>query len=193
MPRVKQFNEEEVLQKAVELFWKKGFHATSMQDLVVGLGINRASLYDTFGGKQALFDKAFQSYREKSFKETNAFLNSFESVKEALFRLLESAANRALNDPDHKGCFTVNTATSSYPNEYAQQVCLEENRSLYEQIFAAQIRKGMASGEITEDKEPDEIAMLLFVLLSGINVIAKMNPDRDTLLESIRNGLKVLD
>ena len=59
MPRTKQFNEEEILKKAMELFWEKGFHATSIQDLVAHLGINRASLYDTFGGKEELFKKAF--------------------------------------------------------------------------------------------------------------------------------------
>ena len=54
MPRVKQFNEDEVLNKAMELFWKKGYNATSMQDIVDYLGINRASLYSTFGGKKNL-------------------------------------------------------------------------------------------------------------------------------------------
>lgn len=193
MPRVKKFNEEEVLQKAVELFWKKGFHATSMQDLVADLGINRASLYDTFGGKQALFNKAFQSYRDKSFAATKSFLDSFDSVKEALFCLLENAVTSALNDPDHKGCFTVNTATSSYPSEYSESICLEENRLLYEKIFADQIRKGMASGEISKEKKPEKIGMLLFVLLSGVNVIAKMNPNREMLLASIRESLSILD
>lgn len=193
MPRVKQFKEEEVLQKAVELFWKQGFHATSMQDLVSELGINRASLYDTFGGKQELFDKAFQYYREKSFEETTAFLNGFSSVKEALFRLLENSASRCLNDPDSKGCFAVNTATAQYAGDNPQGVCLSENRALYEKIFSDQVKKGMASGEIPKDRNPEQIGTLLFVLLSGINVVAKMNPQSELLIASIRDGLKILD
>ena len=55
MARSKQFNTEEVLEKAIRLFWKQGFHATSMEDLVSTLGINRASMYNTFGSKQVLF------------------------------------------------------------------------------------------------------------------------------------------
>ncbi|MEL6975424.1 MAG: helix-turn-helix domain-containing protein, partial [Bacteroidota bacterium] len=66
MPRTKQFDEKEVLKKAMELFWEKGFHATSIQDLVSHLGINRASLYDTFGGKDELFNTAFESYRHQA-------------------------------------------------------------------------------------------------------------------------------
>ena len=64
MPRTKQFDEKEVLKNAMELFWEKGFHATSIQDLVSHLGINRASLYDTYGGKDELFNTAFETYRQ---------------------------------------------------------------------------------------------------------------------------------
>ena len=60
MARKKQFEEHEILTKATDLFWKQGFHATSIQDLVNHLKINRASLYDTFGGKEELFNKAFR-------------------------------------------------------------------------------------------------------------------------------------
>ena len=64
-----KFNEDEVLIKAMELFWNKGYHATSIQDLVSNLGINRASLYDTFGGKKELFDNGspYRSAKEATF------------------------------------------------------------------------------------------------------------------------------
>ena len=64
------------------LFWRNGFHATSMQDLVSYLGINRASIYDTYGGKKELFDKAFEHYRTTNRKQLLDFLESQESVKE---------------------------------------------------------------------------------------------------------------
>ena len=66
MPRTKQFCEIETLEKAVELFWNKGFHATSMQDLVSHLGINRASLYATYGDKSDLFKKALCAYTKSN-------------------------------------------------------------------------------------------------------------------------------
>jgi TetR/AcrR family transcriptional repressor of nem operon len=64
MPRVKLFDENEVLNKAMNLFWKQGYSATSIQDLVSHLGINRASLYDTYGDKEKLFFRAFEFYRK---------------------------------------------------------------------------------------------------------------------------------
>ena len=61
MPRTKNFDPAEVLEKAKNLFWEKGYYATSMQDLVDTLGINRASMYDTYGGKDQLFAKALET------------------------------------------------------------------------------------------------------------------------------------
>jgi TetR/AcrR family transcriptional repressor of nem operon len=63
MARTKDFDENEVLKKAVDIFWLKGYSATSMQDLVDGLGISRSSLYDTYGDKHTLFMKALESYQ----------------------------------------------------------------------------------------------------------------------------------
>ena len=74
MPRTKAFDEQEVLEKAMELFWKKGYYATSIQDLVNHLGINRASLYDTFGGKKKLFLHTFSHYRTVNTQGVKDFL-----------------------------------------------------------------------------------------------------------------------
>ncbi len=63
MARTKDFDENEALSKAIQLFWHKGYNATSMQDLVDGLGISRSSLYDTYTDKHTLFVKALESYQ----------------------------------------------------------------------------------------------------------------------------------
>ena len=63
MARIKEFDENEVLERAKLLFWKQGFHATSIQNLVDHLGISRGSIYDTFGGKNELYEKALKVYK----------------------------------------------------------------------------------------------------------------------------------
>ncbi|MEM8908570.1 MAG: helix-turn-helix domain-containing protein, partial [Bacteroidota bacterium] len=98
MPRIKQFDEQQALEQAMELFWEKGFHATSMQDLVSRLGINRASLYDTFGGKQALFDRALALYRQKNQSGAREFVRPFASVREGLTALFDQAIEEAACD-----------------------------------------------------------------------------------------------
>ena len=95
MPRVKLFDENEVLTKAMNLFWKQGYAATSVQDLVTHLGINRASLYDTFGDKEQLFKKSFELYRKTNIEGLKHFLDSQKndvilSVQQAYFDLLKN-------------------------------------------------------------------------------------------------------
>ena len=84
MARNKAFEKEIVLEKAKELFWKQGFHATSVQNLVDHLGINRASIYDTFGGKNKLYETALESYRAENLIFLKEHLAKFESVKKSL-------------------------------------------------------------------------------------------------------------
>ena len=100
MPRVKKFDERETLQQAMEIFWKKGFHATSIQDLVDGLGIKIASIYHTFGDKEQLFIRAFNHYRLSSFDGVKEFLYGFESVKEGLMAMFELAIDESRSFPN---------------------------------------------------------------------------------------------
>ena len=117
MPRVKQFDEQQVLEKAMELFWKLGYNGTSIQDLVSNLGINRASLYDTYGGKDALFEKTFEHYLQKNAQMARSILAAKPSVKEGFRHLFQIIIEQLINDPEKKGCFVVNTTTELVPND----------------------------------------------------------------------------
>lgn len=193
MPRTKQFNEEEILNKAMELFWEKGFHATSIQDLVFHLGINRASLYDTFGGKEELFNKAFQRYRNLSGCTLTELFNTETSVKKGFRMLFFKAIEAVKTNPDHKGCFVVNTTTELLPGDDAIKKALMENKAYVEQLFISHIKSGIKRGEISADKNPESIGMMLFALYSGLQVLAKVENDTKKLHSLIETGLSVLD
>ena len=102
MPRTKQFNREEILEKALEIFWRKGFHATSMQDLVNFLGINRASLYDTFGGKKKLFLECIAKYRANNQTKLDDMLGREIPAKEFLDSFLKNAIDESISDEHQK-------------------------------------------------------------------------------------------
>ena len=110
MARTKDFDEDEVLQKAVCLFWHKGYNGTSMQDLVDGLGISRSSIYDTYGDKHALFVKTLQRYEESVYEKVVEIVNQTAPAKEIIKQLLNFITSELLNDEQHKGCFLVNAA-----------------------------------------------------------------------------------
>jgi len=193
MPRTKQFCEKEVLNKAVELFWEKGFHATSMQDLVSHLGINRASLYDTYGGKQALFDKAFEQYRKTSQDFIQQIFERESSVKKGFSKLFTKAIEETINDVCKKGCFVVNTTTELVPNNENVQQTLTDNYQGMVALFSDYIQKGIASGELPNSKNAQELALTLFALYNGIRVLAKVETDPNKLGSIVNSGLSVLD
>lgn len=193
MPRTKQFDEQEVLKKAMELFWKKGFHDTSIQELVDHLGINRASLYDTYGGKDALFEMAFEQYRQMNTKAAEMVFSSTASVKEGFRKLFSTSLEATVNDPEKRGCFVVNTTTELLPNKEKWRPVLERNRKTLEALFLRQLQRGVAQGEIRQDKDLKSIAAMLFTLNNGIGVVAKINPSKKDLMKVVEAGLKVLD
>lgn len=193
MPRTKQFDEQEVLKKAMELFWKKGYYGTSIQDLVDHLGINRASLYDTYGGKDELFEKTFDYYRQMNAKAAEALLDSEASVKAGFKKLFRTSLEQTVGDPDQKGCFVVNTTTELIPNEEKWLPVLDRNRKTFEALFLKHLQRGVTQGEISPDKDLKAIAAMLFALNNGIGVVGKINPSKKEMMKIVEAGLKVLD
>lgn len=178
----------------MELFWKKGFHATSMQDLVDHLGINRASLYDTFGGKQELFDLAFQAYIARNQAWVKSFFKNTNSVRESLKLFFYSAVDAALADKDRKGCFVVNTAAEMIPGDRSElEQCICQNKDGFEANMRELLQIGVDQGEISKDKDLKAIASALFTLNAGLQVVGKMESDRDVLYSIVDQTLSMLN
>lgn len=193
MPRVKQFDEELVLKKAVSLFWQKGYNATSVNDLVEHLGINRASLYDTFGDKHQLFQQAFQQYRTLRIQHLSQYFADQPSVKEGFEALFIRSIDEILEDPQSKGCFVVNITTELGTQDDHIKAVLGENEKAIERLFQDFIEKGIASGEILPNKDAKTLSTFLFVLYNGLNVVGKVNSDRQSLVSTIQAALNILN
>lgn len=193
MPRVKLFDEQEALTKAMNLFWKQGYAATSIQDLVSHLGINRASLYDTFGDKEQLFRKSFELYRRNNLEGLKQFLGSHEDMREGFTKLFEQAIQEAVEDADRKGCFVVNTTTELVPNDESIAKVLESNKIDFENIFLEYLQKGEDTGQLKTDQDLQSIAALFYTLYNGLRVVSKVQPDKKSLSQSVKVALSVLD
>lgn len=192
MPRIKLFNEKEVLTKAMNLFWKQGYSATSVKDLVSHLGINRASLYDTFGDKEKLFKKSFELYRKQSIDETCKLFQNQPNVKEGFSELFNNAINEALLDKDRKGCFAVNNTTELVPNNESCLEILSSNRHNFENLFYEYLKKGQKKGQLTECKDLKSLASFLFVIYNGILVVSKIQTNKKELTDSVNLALSLL-
>jgi len=193
MPRTKQFSQDDVLKKAMLLFWKNGYHATSIQQLVNHLGINRASLYDTFGGKRALFLSAFQLYVQSNTSGFGDFLNSQADVKKGLRLLFQAALHESVSDPDKKGCFVVNTTTELVPGDTEIKIILDRNKQKFEKMFFNYLQKGVESGQLPAGKDYQSLAKLFFTMYNGMNVVGKLGHQKDEMQKSIDLVLSLLD
>lgn len=192
MPRTKQFDEKVILEKAMELFWQKGFHGTSMQDLINHLGINRASLYDTYGDKQQLFDSALNQYKKDNQQRLLELLNSGKTVKASFKNLFEQSIQAILNDPNRKGCFMVNTATA-IACDSTQMSMLRENKDFIERSFGTALQRAVDHGELRADLNISVIAKTMFTFFNGIQVSAKIRPNQRELHASLDTVLSLLD
>jgi len=193
MARTKAFDEQEVLKKAMTLFWKQGFHATSMQDLVEHIGINRASIYDTYGDKETLYRKSVLLYQKMNHDRIRKFLYQNKEVREGIRKLFDESIDQNLNDPDRKGCFMVNTTTemSGINNEFSDLAL--QNQQAMEQIFTDYLAMGMASNQLPASLNVNAAAGYLYAVNSGLMVLARVHNSREKLISVTETALQILE
>jgi TetR/AcrR family transcriptional repressor of nem operon len=192
MARQKEFNQDEVLQKAMEVFWMRGYEAASIQDLVQHMGINRQSMYDTFGDKHALFLQALDRYREIQSRRVFEILDRPGSVKKNVRLLFEEAVERALSEEGRRGCF-VGNATSELAGrckETAMRTC--KSMASAEKTFQRALMRGTEQGEF-RIRDTRAVARFFYCVLQGLVLTAKASRDRKLLNDVVKVTLSVLD
>jgi TetR/AcrR family transcriptional repressor of nem operon len=189
MARTKDFDENEVLAKAVQLFWHKGYNGTSMQDLVDGLGISRSSLYDTYTDKHTLFVKALESYQNTSAGKIQEIIDNGTTAKDTVKKLLELATNDLLCDKQQKGCFMVNAEVEVAPHDAEVNSLVCKNDQQMEEAFYQVIKKGQDSGELKNQQDARALSRFIFNTVKGMRVTAKSTTDRSVFEDII--GLTV--
>ena len=193
MARTKDFDENEVLCKAIQIFWHKGYNGTSMQDLVEGLGISRSSLYDTYTDKHTLFVKALESYQCSGISKMQEIVNHPGSAKETIRKLLEFTTDTLLDDKQQKGCFMVNAEVEVAPHDAEVNNLVCNNEQQMEEAFFQVISKGQDSGEISNQKDARALARFIFNAVKGMRVTAKSTLDKTVFDDIITVTVSVLD
>ncbi len=185
MARTKAFDTNEVLDRALRVFWRNGYEGTSMQDLIDGMQINRASLYDTFGNKETLYLAALQRYQQQTQDSMQQLLQRHDSVRGALDELLETMIQDSINDPEKKGCFVVNATTGLASRYQEVNRLVSDNEQKVAYTFAGLIKRGQEQGEIGADRDVCTLSSYLFASLQGLRVLAVTNSDL-TLLRRVK-------
>jgi TetR/AcrR family transcriptional regulator, transcriptional repressor for nem operon len=192
MPRPRKFEEEDVLQRAMELFWKQGFQGTSMDELVHHLGISRASLYSTFGNKEDLFRRVLKRYQRQNLDAVRRFLADQPSALQGLRKMLEISLKESAHDPNRKGCFVVNTTAELASHQPEIVAWLLDNQESFEQIYAEQIRRAQAAGEIPSELDSKVAASYFFTMYCGLKVVGKYQQQEQALRAVLDLGMQAL-
>jgi TetR/AcrR family transcriptional regulator, transcriptional repressor for nem operon len=190
MARPREFDESAVLEAAVLCFWKQGYEATSVRDLVAQTGITAASLYNAFGDKRALYQKALDHYVEASVADRIRRCAALPP-RQAIEAFLEDIVKRSLNDRDRKGCMLVNAALDVAPHDPAFRKVVAEVLIGIEAFFLACVTAGQANGTVTRSLSAETLSQNLLGVLMGIRVLARVRPER-ALLEGVVAPVLVL-
>lgn len=193
MARTKDFDENEVLNKAVCLFWHKGYNGTSMQELVDALGISRSSMYDTFGDKHELYIKALAHYQQEGAKQLCGIVTAETSGKAAVRKLLEHVASDMLSDKQGKGCFMVNANVETAPHDKDVMEIITKNEKLIEESFFKAITKGFDNGEFKTTQDPRALARFVSNAIKGIQVTSKSVKNKKVFADIVEATLSVFD
>ena len=190
MPRTKEFDPDEVLEQAMELFWEQGYEATSAQDLVDRTGLNRSSLYNTFGSKQELYLQALDHYCQQDGAMLDHLLEQSGSARSAIRQLLEQARPDAGEGP--QGCFVANAAVERAHRDQDARNRACEALSRMCDGFQALVEHGQAQGEIPTDRDPKATARLLTNTYFGLQTTAKLCLPTEVLNDVVDETLRVL-
>jgi TetR/AcrR family transcriptional regulator, transcriptional repressor for nem operon len=193
MARPKNFNKDEVLRLAMQVFWQKGYEATSVQDLVESTKVNKQSLYDTFGDKHSLYLAALSSYQAENECQVSALFAENISAKEALRKLFDNVISEAISDLGRKGCFMNNaTVELASQDEKIGKVCFDNMNSMEKKLFEL-IKRGQANNEISELLDAKSIAAFFFTAINGLRAVSKITQDKKKLEDIVKINLSVLD
>ncbi|WP_018751907.1 TetR/AcrR family transcriptional regulator [Paenibacillus sanguinis] len=186
--RPREFRRPEVLDAAMDVFWRKGYEACSTEDLCSSTGLGRGSLYNAFGSKHELYEQALQRYHEQGIQEQTAILESPAPAKERLRALLEWAVEQDFGDTDNKGCMLINATMERARTDSMVERMASRHVILLEQLLCQVIEQGIESGKISSDRPALELARTFLSSYYGMRVLNASTRNRD-MASSIVEGI----
>ncbi|WP_075343162.1 TetR/AcrR family transcriptional regulator [Tenacibaculum agarivorans] len=191
--RPKHFQEDELISKATNVFWKKGYTAASAQDLMQAMEIGQGSFYRTFsGGKKELYQKSLKKFLNESitlfYQKLEETENPIQFIKDFFYRLPTYSSGEKDN-----GCYLGN-AIVELSNIDEETRCIAANQlNKLQEGFKKALYLAKEKGILAKEKSPELIALHLINLWNGINITQRINPNNDEIIELLNLNLSLLD
>jgi TetR/AcrR family transcriptional regulator, transcriptional repressor for nem operon len=187
----KAFHPDQALDKAMNLFWERGYEGSSVEDLVQCTGIGRGSLYDTFGDKHSLYLAALDRYCTMNHTYLIEFEQQSGPLRELLERFFMGYVDLLLSDPARRGCFLVNANIELAPHDPEVSQRVQTAYHEIEEVFYRRLIKAQAVDELPWTHDPHKLARFLLATLISIRVLARVHADRDMLRDIVKTALLV--
>jgi TetR/AcrR family transcriptional regulator, transcriptional repressor for nem operon len=189
--RPREFDEEQVLDRALDVFWAKGFDGTSIQDLVEATGLGRASLYGAFGEKDKLYALVLERYLARV--DTPAVnIDPSLHVRDALEELFTAWLGARCSKVSPRGCFLSLAATESEDARPGVREAMAASLKRREKIILGLVRRGQERGEIARERDATAMARLLVVVLQGIATSGRAGWGSERLHEAVTEALDLV-
>lgn len=170
--RIKEFDPEKVADSAMDVFWRKGFSATSIQDLVEETGLSRSSLYSTFKNKEELYQQALYRYQLKTQANID-LLSSTGSVKKIISQFLSQIIEDEVTDSQHRGCLMANASLELAGHDEKVAKTVIYNFERLKKVLESLIIRGQESSEIKVHSSPHALALFFVNTIQGMRVLSK--------------------
>lgn len=191
MARSKEFEPDVVLERAMDLFWERGYEKTSLQDLVERMGIGRRSLYDTFGDKQTLFAKSLKRYIALQESTAGETAEQAADARQAIQHLLEaSVVGGAVL---RRGCLAVNSATEVAPDDPEIAGGIQRHFASSRLLLQELVERGQRDGSVARHHDSAALTTTLFNAWLGLRVRVRAGVSLDLLMAELNATLSLLD
>lgn len=190
MGRKKKFNETAVVDKALALFWEKGYESTSTQELLEAMELNSGSMYKAFGNKRSLFIQVLHRYYEKIFKSVLDILDNEPSGKRAIEQFFQTIKN-FVNDQNAPGCLFVNSSVEfSFDHELKQ--IIDNGLKDIEIGIQGALKRAKQSGELNTKLSAESLAKLYLTIVVGLQIFGRNNPPTESIDDVVSTALSLL-
>lgn len=192
MARPAEFDRQDVLEKAMNVFWRTGYSATSISDLVDATSLKPGSLYGAFQSKRDLFLEVIDTYANRSLERVSNALSESDSPLENIETFFKRFASDLSNDEIGKGCLLVNTLLELATEDEEVRARVSHYFDQLEKHFENTIIQAQKLGQLDKNKEPEVLATYLMTSIWGLRVLSGKRPDSKTFDKVIQQTLSTL-
>jgi len=191
--RPREFDTEQALQAAMCQFWRQGYTATSLQDLLSAMHISKSSFYQTFDSKHTLFQRCIEHYRSALENDMRTHLQQSPSARQFIETTFHAIGDNKQPTDDRFGCLIMNTASEFAQSDPEIAELVKKGTQKMRAVFLLAIKRAQTEGDIPDDKDPNALASYLFSSIGGLRNMAKAGANQKMLKEITKITLSSLN